>query len=124
MTKDYISSLVARSDSRIEYVEVLKFSNGDNIYYEGFQMNSIQLPILGRLDVVFQYRNVAVVDSINSSEKLVDRNITYYISDKARMSDYYEEITLNVSDEDSSVSEDRSSGYSSEFRTSLSGSVE
>lgn len=62
---DYIASLVAKLDERINYVDVLEFSDKNGSFYSGYQLNAIELPLLGNLEIIFNYKNISVSDTID-----------------------------------------------------------
>lgn len=124
ITKDYISSIIARSDNRIESVEILEFNDGETKYYLGYQLNEVQLPLLGNLDIVFNYKNISSSDTIIFSETISEKSITYYLQgsrgDNIEMVDSDSEIHHKISDEIGVVSENHSFGYFSEFNLQIS----
>lgn len=127
ITKDYISSIVARSDDRIDYVEILEFNDGETPYYLGYQLNAVQLPLLGNLNIVFNYRNISLSDSIQFNDVISSKDITYYLQgsrgENMRLVDNNRGITHELGDS-ANFKEDHSFGYYSDFDIELSQSSE
>lgn len=62
ISKDYISNLVAKSDDSIIYVDLLDFM--------GYQLEANELPILGRLNILFSYNSLILTDQIELSDNV------------------------------------------------------
>ena len=83
---DYIAALVAKLDERINYADVLEFSDKNGSYYAGYQLNAIELPLLGNLEILFNYQHIAVVDTIKIIDAIPEFPCEFLIQFKQRVS--------------------------------------
>lgn len=105
ISKDYIASMIAKSDDRIDYVDVLEFSDAeDQYYYSGYQLNAVQLPILDNLNIIFNYAVKALSDNINYNESISGTNIMHYLQgDKAENTTVSDTLYNDIEVNDTSV---------------------
>lgn len=118
LESDYIASLVFKVSPRIDYVDVLEFSDSKGTYFNQYQLNAVELPILGNLEILFTYKKIVVMDDFRFSDKVSYRDVTYYLQGNRgeimRMSDS-SELRHEMVDEIANFTEDRAFGYFSEF---------
>lgn len=71
ISKDYVSTLIAKSDSSIQYVDLLDFN--------GYQLKANELPVLGKLEILFSYNSLALTDEVRLLESENNVEATHYL---------------------------------------------
>lgn len=76
---EYIASLVSKLDIRINYVDVLSMSTKNNEYITGYQLNAVQLPLLGDLRIIFDYNKILVSEAMQLTDELPTFNAEFLV---------------------------------------------
>jgi len=113
ISSDYISTMISKSDPAINYAETINFL--------GYQLAADELPVLGKLDVLFQYSSFPVHDEATVSDEINLLEVTYKLNDN---SSFVSDNTNNgtehrVSDNSTSINELVKRSFDTEFNASI-----